>query len=570
MSRDDRGNGWDPNQDVEPEASLFASIDPLAFGEAFVQAAIGMVAHAGDVAEAALRCSTGLMEAGAAAASRMVGADTPGPIAPDRKDRRFADPAWEGNAAYFYLQQAYLLWGRFVRESVTAAGLEGSAGEKLEFAAELIVDAFAPTNFFWTNPAARKKALDTGGLSVMRGLRNLLDDVARNGGLPRQVPPDAFTVGKDLAATPGKVVFRNKKMELIQYSAQTKTVHEIPLLLSPPWINKYYIMDLAPQRSFVEWAVQHGHTVFMISYRNPDEAHRNVKLDDYLVNGPLTALDAVCEITGADRVNIVGLCLGGTLTTMLLAYLAQAGDERVHSATLLNTLVDFSIPGRLGAFTDRVSVERLEKRIMRRGYLDKSELANTFTMMRGNDLIWNYAVNNWLLGEDPPAFDILAWNSDGTRMPAAMHTFYIRSCYLDNELARGEMEIAGTTLDLSTIAKDVYVLAAQEDHIAPWKGSYLTTQVLPNADVRFVLSASGHIAGIVNPPSPKAWYLVGESTPPDPEEWRTSATRHEGSWWEDWAEWLAMRAGKRVSPPPMGSELHPAQGDAPGEYVFGK
>ena len=570
MSRDDQGNGWDPNQDVEPEASLLASIDPLAFAEAFVQAAIGMATHAGEIAQAALRCSTGLMAAGAAAASRMAGADTPGPIAPDRKDRRFADPAWEGNPGYFYLQQAYLLWGRFVHESVAAAGLEGSAGEKLEFATELIVDAFAPTNFFWTNPAARKKALDTGGLSLMRGLRNFVDDAASNGGLPRQVPPDAFTVGKDLAATPGKVVFRNKKMELIQYSPQTKTVHETPLLLSPPWINKYYIMDLAPQRSFVEWAVQHGHTVFMISYRNPDEAHRNVKLDDYLVNGPLTALDTVCEITGADRVNIVGLCLGGTLTTMLLAYLAQAGDGRVNSATLLNTLVDFSIPGRLGAFTDRVSVERLQKRIMRRGYLDKSELANTFTMMRGNDLIWNYAVNNWLLGEDPPAFDILAWNADGTRMPAAMHTFYIRSCYLENELARGEMEIAGTTLDLSSITNDVYVLAAQEDHIAPWKGSYLTTQVLPNADVRFVLSASGHIAGIVNPPSPKAWYLLGESTPPDPEEWRTSATRHEGSWWEDWAEWLAARAGKRVSPPSMGSELHPAQAEAPGEYVFGK
>jgi polyhydroxyalkanoate synthase len=309
----------------------------------------------------------------------------------------------------------------------------------------------------------------------------------------------------------------------------------------------------------------------VISYRNPDEAARHIRLDDYLLNGPMTALDTVCEITGADRVNIVGLCLGGTLTTMLLAYLAQAGDTRMNSATLLNTLVDFSIPGRLGAFTDRISVDRLEQRITKRGYLDKSELANTFTMMRANDLVWNYAVNNWLLGEDPPAFDILAWNSDGTRMPAAMHTFYIRSCYLNNELARGEMEIAGTTLDLSSIHNDVYVLAAQEDHIAPWKGSYLTTQILPNANVRFVLSASGHIAGIVNPPSPKAWFLTGQDgTPPDAEEWRTTATRHDGSWWEDWAEWLGARAGKRVPPPPLGSPQHPAHADAPGAYVFEK
>ncbi len=570
MSNDNGNADWDPTEGLEPEADFLAALDPLGLGEALLKAAYGMAAHAGDVAQAAMRYTTGMVQAATSATARATGSDAAGPVAVDRKDRRFADPAWSGNAGYFFLQQAYLVWARFVNEIVQAAQVEGAERDKVEFAAELVVDALAPTNFFWTNPAARKKALDTGGLSVMRGLRNFLDDVATNGGLPRQVAPDAFTVGTDLAVTPGKVVLRNDLMELIQYSPQTKTVHQIPLLLSPPWINKYYIMDLAPQRSFVEWAVQHGHTVFMISYRNPGEADRHVTLDDYLLHGPVTAIDAVCEITGAERVNIVGLCLGGTLTTILMAYLAQRGDERINAATLLNTLVDFSVPGRLGAFTDRASVERLEKRIMKRGYLDKSELANTFTLMRGNDLVWNYAVNNWLLGEDPPPFDILAWNSDGTRMPAAMHTFYIRSCYLDNELAQGEMEVAGTTIDPGSIHSDMYILAAQEDHIAPWKGSYLTTRALPNANTRFVLSASGHIAGIVNPPNPKAWYLVGESTPPDPEEWRAAATRHEGSWWEDWAAWLGDRAGAQVSPPKMGSKRHAPRGDAPGEYVLGK
>jgi polyhydroxyalkanoate synthase len=522
------------------------------------------------MAQAWSRYISGLAEAGAAAADRARGSEAAGPVQPGRRDRRFRDPAWEENPAFFAMLQAYLLAGRLVDDVLDASEVDHATEQRMAFLSEMVMDSLAPTNAFWTNPAAMKRAVDTGGASVTRGMQTFLDDVANNKGMPRQIDPDAFAVGRDLAITPGKVVYRNDQMELIQYAARTDTVYETPLLMSPPWINKYYIMDLAPGRSFVEWAVDHGHTVFAISYRNPDHTHRHWSLDDYLLNGPIAALDVMREITGAERANIAGLCLGGTLTTALRAYLAAAGEDRIASTTLLNTLVDFSRPGRLGAFTDKASIERLEKRMSERGFLEASEMMGIFTFMRSNDLVWNYAVNNWLMGEDPQPFDILAWNADSTRMPANMHSFYLRSCYLGNELSQGTMELAGTLLDPRSVHGDFYVLGAIEDHIAPWEGSYLTTQVLPNADVRYVLSAAGHIAGIVNPPNPKAWYRTGDAHPADPKEWFDASTKHEGSWWEDWVEWLGARSGERVKPPRMGSRKHRPKGDAPGTYVLEK
>jgi polyhydroxyalkanoate synthase subunit PhaC len=556
-----------PSHDPTPTDPL-AVLDPLGFGEAWMRTATAALANPEGLARAGARYVSGLMAASSAAAARAFGSDVPGPVAPGRRDRRFGDTAWEQNPAFFAMLQAYLLSGRLVADVIDAADVDAVTEQRMGFLADMVMDALAPTNSLWTNPAASKRALETGGASVLRGLRNFMEDVATNEGMPRQIAPDAFTVGKDLAATPGKVVFRNDLMELIQYAPSTETVYETPLLLSPPWINKYYIMDLAPGRSFVEWARDHGHTVFAISYRNPDATHRDVRLDDYLLSGPIAAMDVVREITGADHVSIVGLCLGGTLTAALRAYLAEKDDDRVATTTLLNTLVDFSRPGRLGAFTDKASVERLERRMEERGYLDASEMMGIFTFMRSNDLVWSYAVNNWLLGEQPVDFDILAWNGDSTRMPAAMHSFYLRSCYLGNELARGTMELAGTVLDPASITGDVYVLGAIEDHIAPWEGSYMTTQVLPNADARYVLSSSGHIAGIVNPPGPKGWHRTGEEHPADPQEWLAASTSHDGSWWEDWAEWIAARSGERVPAPPLGSGQNPAQGDAPGEYVL--
>jgi polyhydroxyalkanoate synthase len=325
-------------------------------------------------------------------------------------------------------------------------------------------------------------------------------------------------------------------------------------------------MDLAPGRSFVEWAVQHGHTVFTISYKNPDASMAGTTMDDYLINGPRAALEVVGEITGSPKVNLVGLCLGGALTMMTACYLDELGDDRINNITLLNTMVDFSDPGILSRFTDEESVAKIEKKMARRGYLEGKEMAGTFDMLRANDLIFNYVVSNWLMGKQPPAFDILAWNNDSTRMPAAMHSFYLRSCYVKNQLARGEMEIAGQILDLKDVAEDLYIVAAINDHIVPWTSSYATIKHV-SGDARFVLSSGGHIAGIVNPPGPKGWYMTADHNPEKPELWRAAAQRHEGSWWEDWTNWAAERAGEKIQPPRTGSDVHPVLDDGPGAYV---
>ncbi|HWD08108.1 MAG TPA: alpha/beta fold hydrolase, partial [Actinomycetota bacterium] len=408
--------------------------------------------------------------------------------------------------------------------------------------------------------------------SVAKGLKNFVDDLLHNNGLPRQFDPDAFEVGRNLGMTPGKVVFRNDLMELIQYTPQTETVYEIPLLVSPPWINKYYLMDLAPGRSYIEWAVTHGHTVFAISYRNPDATMRSVRLDDYLIHGPVQALDVIADITGTRKVNVSALCIGGTLTAMLLGYLKAGGDDRVQAVTLLNTLVDFSEPGPLGVFTDADSIAKLERRMAPKGFLDSADMEWAFNALRANDLIWNYVAANWLMGQDPPAFDILAWNADSTRLPASMHSFYLRWCYQQNQLARGEMSLAGRRLDLSKVTADFYIVGAAEDHIVPWASAYKTTAIV-GGTCRFVLTSSGHIAGVVNPPPAqgggKRKYWTNDRLVGDAQQWRAEATEHPGSWWEDWAPWIGQRAGERRTPPPMGSANHPAGADAPGEYVHG-
>ena len=554
---------------VEPEAEagLLAAVDPLALGEATAQLFAGLARNPLGVQQALGTYASGLTAATSAGAARALGVDAPGPVEPARKDKRFADPAWQENPAYFWLQQSYLLFGRLAQDLVEVGAGSRPEAKKLRLATEIVVDALAPTNVLPGNPAALKRAFETGGASLLRGARNFVTDVVTNKGMPRQVDRSAFTIGKDLAATPGKVVFRNDLIELLQYAPQTETVYEVPLLCSPPWINKFYVMDLAPQRSFIEMAVQKGHTVFAISYRNADASMRDVTLDDYLVNGPSAALDAVEEITGAVEVNIVGLCLGGTLTAMLLAHLEKTAAHRVRSATLLNTLIDFSEPGVLGAFTDPATIERVERKMRRKGFLASDDLARSFTFLRGNDLVWNYVASNWLLGEPVPTFDILAWNDDATRMPAEMHAFYLRSCYGRNEFAHGELELAGERIGAGDIRTDTFILAAVEDHIVPWKSSYASTRLL-SGDVRFVLSSAGHIAGIVNPPSPKSRYWTNDELPADSNAWRTGAELHEGSWWEEWTRWAAERSGGQREPPPLGSERYPALGEAPGTYIL--
>ena len=552
-----------------PEAGLLAGVDTPSFAGAVGAVGAALARDPAAVARATTRHFTTLALAGWAAAGRAWGMPVPGPLAADNRDRRFEHPSWEHSPWFYGLRQSHLAWARYLHELVDAAEVDPDTADKASYATDLVVDALAPTNFFLSNPAALRRAVETGGGSVLAGLRNFLDDLATNGGKPRQVDASPFAVGENLAATPGKVVFRNDLMELIQYAPQTETTYEVPLLFSPPWINKYYIMDLAPGRSFVEWAVAHGHTVFAISYRNPDESMRNVALDDYLLRGPYDALDVIADITGTDEVNIVGLCLGGTLTVMLLAHLAANAEVRVRSATLLNTLVDFSDPGPMGRFLDRASVERMTTQMSRRGYLDSTEMARMFDLLRARDLIWNYVVSGWLMGEQPPAFDILVWNSDGTRMPADMHSFYLRCCYVENQLARGEMSLAGTRLDLNLITADTYLLSAKDDHIAPWKSSYATAALLGGA-ARFVLSSSGHVAGIVNPPASSRRYWTNDDLPAEPEAWLAAAEEHQGSWWEDWADWISTRSGPRRPPPALGSPQHPPIADAPGTYVHQK
>ncbi|MBV8365494.1 MAG: alpha/beta fold hydrolase [Candidatus Eremiobacteraeota bacterium] len=497
---------------------------------------------------------------------RMQGEQPESPVSVPHDDKRFNDPAWRSNPFLFGALEDYFVRSRAALDLVEASRLPEATRKKARFAIRLMLDAMAPSNVPWMNPAVVKEAMNSGGGSLMRGLQNFLDDVRNNGGQPRQVDTSGFSLGRNLAATPGRVIFRNALMELIAYEPQSAKVHEIPLLCSPPWINKYYIMDLAPGRSFVEWAIRHGHQTFMISYRNPDETMAAYTMDDYLREGLLTALDVVQETTNAKKVNLSGLCLGGTMVVIALAYLAAKGQAaRVNSATVTNTLVDFSIPGDLGVFTDETTVTRLEERMRERGYLEADEMAGTFNSLRANDLIWSYVVNNWFMGKTPPAFDILAWNGDSTRMPAVMHSQYLRTCYLQNAIVRpNAFVIDGTPLDLGKIRTPLYVLGAESDHIALWHGSYATTQWV-GGDAKYTLSNSGHVAGIVNPPeNPKACYwtkphvIKGESA----DAWRATAPRHEGSWWNDWAKWIEARAGAKKAPARL-----PEGDPAPGRYV---
>jgi polyhydroxyalkanoate synthase len=552
---------------LAPEADLIGEFDMASFGGSMVEVLSRALRRPGEFAEAGLRLGTTLSRIAQFAAARSAGVDAKPPI-PVTTDKRFTDPTWQDNPGFAALRQAYLAFCQFNDDLLEAGSGDPVSDGKARLMSGFMLDALAPTNFLATNPAAMKRAFETGGGSLVAGARNFLDDLANNDGRPRQVDRRPFQLGKNLAATPGRVVYHSDLMELIQYAPQTPKVGAIPMLMSPAWINKYYIMDLAPGRSFIEWAVQHGHTVFVMSYRNPDEQMRGVSLDDYLIEGPRTALDVITDITGADKINITGLCLGGALTAMLASYLAKTGDDRIGSITLLNTLLDYSEPGVLGVFTDEKTVARMEQHMAAKGFLEASDMRTAFDMLRANDLIFSYVATNWLMGQQPPAFDILAWNADSTRMPAAMHSFYLRSLYLHNQLAKGDMELAGQQLSLKDITADTYIVSAVNDHIVPWTASYKTTGLV-GGHVRYILSNGGHIAGIVNPPGPKAWHEVSKDSDASATQWRAGAEIIKGSWWEDWAGWAKQRSGAQVKPPPIGSKRYPALGDAPGDYIHG-
>ena len=548
--------------------ALSDSVDPLSLLRSLVEALGSQARHPVAFSGLLRRHASRLGQGTAATLLRAVGLELAGPAEVGPKDRRFAEPAWSENAAFYGLLQLYLLNRQLLSDIVEASGLEGPALAKARFAADLISDAVSPTNFVPTNPAVLRRTAETGGWSLLRGVRNAVDDVIHNGGWPKQVDTSPFELGRNMAATAGQVVFRNDLIELIQYQPTTEKTHEIPLLIGPPWINKYYIVDLAPGKSLVEWALNHGITTFCISYRNPDASMRDFGFDDYLLKGPRSALDVVRQITGAETINTLSVCLGGTLNTALLAYLdATGGHGLVNSSTSLNCLVDHAGAGTLAeVFTDEATVAHLERKMDKLGYLEAKDMAKTFDLLRANDLIFNYVVSGWMLGQPPPAFDLLTWNNDSTRMPAKMHSFFLRQCWIENSLAQDRMELAGERLVVSGIDVPSYIVAAVEDHIVPWRNSYRTTQLL-KADCRFVLSSAGHIAGIVNPPTPKARLWTNDDLPPNPDDWRSGATEHRETWWNDWIKWLVPRSGDLGAPPPIGSKRYPVLGPAPGTYV---
>ncbi len=493
-------------------------------------------------------------------------------IEPAKGDRRFKHDDWQNNFLYDYIKQSYLIAAKHMHQTVGSVnGLDEHTAKKVDFYTRQYIDALSPSNFVLTNPEVLRETVASGGQNLVKGLNHLLEDLESGNGKQLRVKmtdPDAFQVGGNLAVTPGKVVYQNELLQLVQYAPLTKEVHRRPLLILPPWINKYYILDMREKNSFVRWATEQGHTVFMASWVNPDATYAQKSFDDYLQQGPLAALDAIEKATGEREINAIGFCLGGTLLASALGYMAATKDDRIKSATFFASMIDFAEPGELDVFIDDEQVTALEKKMLERGYLEGSEMATTFNMLRANDLIWSFVVNNYLLGKDPFPFDLLYWNSDSTRMPAAMHSFYLRNMYINNLLRKpGGITLHGVPIDLAKVKIPLYFASTIEDHIAPWRSTYAGARLFPGK-VHFVLGGSGHIAGIVNPPvANKYGYWTNGKLADSPQAWLDGATQHAGSWWTDWAQWIQAHAGEKVPARVPGKGKLKALEDAPGSYV---
>ena len=549
----------------EPQA------DPLNIGHAFLEMTTRMMANPARLMQAQLGFWQDYMTLWQNTARRVMGMEQAPVIDAPSSDRRFKDDAWKENEVFDFIKQSYLLSARFVQDVVRQVdGLDPKTAQKVDFYARQFIDAMSPSNFLLTNPEVLRKTAETGGENLLKGLNNLLADLERGRGKLsiKMTDMDAFKVGQNIGVSPGKVVFQNDLMQLIQYTPATDKVLKRPLLIGPPWINKFYILDLRPKNSFVRWAVSQGHTVFVISWVNPDEKLAEKGFDDYMREGYLAALDAIERATGEREVNAIGYCLGGTLLASTLAYMAAMKDERIKTATFFVTMMDFREAGELGVFIDEEQLKSLEDKMAKRGFLEGSEMATTFNMLRANDLIWSFVVNNYLLGNDPFPFDLLYWNADSTRMPARMHSFYLRKMYQQNLLAKpGGITLAGVPIDLGAVKTPAYFLSTREDHIAPWKSTYRGTQLL-GGPKRFVLAASGHIAGVVNPPEGgKYSHWINEDLPPEAEGWLQGATEMAGSWWPDWHRWVTAQGKAQVPARQPGDGKLPVLEDAPGSYV---
>ncbi len=507
----------------------------------------------------------------AAAAKRLAGEDSSPVVRPSAGDRRFSDTEWTQNQFFDFVKQAYLVTTHWADRLVAdAADLNPHTRQKAEFYVRQITNALSPTNFVLTNPELLRETLLSNADNLVRGMNMLAEDIAAGGGelKIRQSDASMFEVGRNLAVSPGKVVFQNELMQLIQYAPATEKVYRRPLLIVPPWINKFYVLDLTPEKSFIKWCVDQGLTVFCVSWVNPDATLANKDFEDYVRQGPLAALDAIEQATGEREVNAIGYCVGGTLLAVALGAMAARNDNRIVSATLFAAQVDFTHAGDLKVFVDEEQVEALEQKMAERGYLDSGSMASVFNMLRANDLIWPYVINNYLKGRAPFPFDLLYWNSDATRLPAANHSFYLRNCYLDNKLSAGTVTLGGTRIDLGAVKIPIYNLATREDHIAPAKSVMLGCKFF-GGDVKFVTSGSGHIAGVVNPPNKNKYQYWTGPRPQnaDLEGWLKDATEHSGSWWPDWLQWLTAQDATQVpARVPGDGKLAPIE-DAPGSYV---
>ncbi len=563
------GRGWCDAPGIGPAIGS-GMADPLNIGTAFFEMTTRMMADPTKLVQAQLSLWNDYMTLWQRTAQRFLGGEAEPVVETPKGDRRFKDSAWSDNALFDFIKQSYLLTARWMQSTVKEVeGLDDKTARKVDFYTRQFVDAMAPSNFLMTNPEVLKATLESGGENLVKGLQNLLDDLERGKGrlAIKMTDMEAFRIGENIAVTPGKIVYQNDLLQLIQYQPTTETVKRRPLMIIPPWINKFYILDLRPANSFIRWAVGQGHTVFVISWVNPDESLAHKTFEDYMIEGPLAALDAIEQATGEREANVIGYCLGGTLLASTLAYMAAKGDDRIKSATYLVTMVDFAEAGELSVFIDEEQLASLEERMKSTGYLEGSDMATTFNMLRANDLIWSFVVNNYLLGKDPFPFDLLYWNADSTRMPAAMHSFYLRKMYQQNRLVEpGGISLSGVPIDLGKVKVPSFLLSTREDHIAPWKSTYAATR-LYGGPVKFTLSASGHIAGVVNPPGSKYGHWENKKTPPTPEQWLESATLIQDSWWPSWEKWIAKFAGGEVAARVPGDGKLKVIEDAPGSYV---
>jgi polyhydroxyalkanoate synthase subunit PhaC len=545
--------------------------DPLNIGAAFLEMTQRMMADPGKLIEAQVSLWHDYLELWQRTTERFLGGNAAPLVEPADTDKRFKDSAWSESTLFDFIKQSYLLTARWLQTTIKQVdGLDERTSRKIDFYTRQFVDALAPSNFVLTNPEVLRATIESGGENLVNGLRHVLDDLERGKGrlMIKMTDMEGFKVGENIAVTPGKVIYQNELMQLIQYAPSTPMVKRRPLLILPPWINKYYILDLRPGNSLIKWAVDQGHTVFIVSWVNPDERLAQRSFEDYMVEGPFAALEAIEQATGEREVNVIGYCIGGTLLAATLAYMDIKGDDRFRSATYLVALTDFAEPGELSVFIDEDQLHTLDERMKSHGYLEGSDMATTFNMLRANDLVWSFVVNNYLLGKDPFPFDLLYWNADSTRMPATMHSFYLHNMYQENKLvAPGGISLLGVPIDLSRIKVPSFLLSTKEDHIAPWKSTYAATQ-LYQGPVKFVLAASGHVAGVVNPPSQvKYGHWQNAKLPRSPDAWLDRAKFHKGSWWPTWEKWVSDFAGGEVpARHPGDGRLTPIE-DAPGSYV---